>query len=64
LVDHRQDELPLRDLGRYALILTVFGGEREEKTMTHSHEEHHASFRPGHASPKEAMEKAECEKML
>ena len=54
----------MRDLGRYALILTVFGGEREEKTMTHSHEEHHASFRPGHASPKEAMEKAECEKML
>jgi hypothetical protein len=32
--------------------------------MAHSHEEHHASFGPGHASSKEAMEKAEREKVL
>jgi 56kDa selenium binding protein (SBP56) len=64
---HRQDELPLRDLGRYALILTVFGGEREGKPMHHSHEGHHknhASCGPGYPSPKEAMEKAEREKVL
>ena len=64
---HRQDELPLRDLGRYALILTVFGGEREGKPMHHSHEGHHknhASCGPHYLSPKEAMEKAEREKVL
>jgi hypothetical protein len=35
--------------------------------MAHSHEErheHHASCGPGYASPKEAMEKAEREKVL
>jgi hypothetical protein len=57
----------LRDLGRYALILTVFGGEREGKPMHHSHEGHHnnyASCGPGYPSLKEAMEKAEREKVL
>jgi hypothetical protein len=32
--------------------------------MDHSYQEHHASCGPGYASPNEAMEKAEREKVL
>jgi hypothetical protein len=32
--------------------------------MDHSYKEHHASCGPGYASPNEAMEKAEREKVL